>query len=264
MDHDLASDLRFALELADLSDPISSARFRSRDLRVETKPDATFVTEADRAVEGALRERIAERAPGDAVLGEELGSSGGERPNGRRWILDPIDGTHGYMRGIPIWATLIALEIDGDLVVGVASAPALGHRWWGARGLGAFADGRPIHVSAVDRIEDAHISFDSVAGLERAGLGERFLALAGRCWRTRAFGDFWQHMLVAEGAVDIVVEPSVSLWDLAASKVIVEEAGGRFTDLAGESRADGGSAVSTNGLLHRDVLAALGTAGPPS
>jgi len=247
-------DLAFALSLADVADPISAGRFRAADLHVEAKPDRTFVTEADREIEQVLRARIEAERPGDGILGEEFGGSGESL---RRWVIDPIDGTHNYLRGIPIFGTLIALEVEGEGVLGVVSAPALGHRWWAVRGLGAFADGRPLRVSGVSRLEDAQLSFDSVRGFEERGLGERFLALSRRCWRTRGFGDFWQHMLVAEGAVDVCVEPDVAHWDLAASKVIVEEAGGRFTDLLGAARADGGSAVASNGLLHDEVLAAL-------
>jgi histidinol-phosphatase len=172
-------------------------------------------------------------------------------------VLDPIDGTKNYVRGIPVWATSIALQRAGESVVGVVSAPALGRRWWAARGEGAFADGEAIRVSDVGDLADAQLSYDSVPGFEAHGLGERFLDLARRCWRTRAFGDFWSHVLVAEGALDVAVEPEVSLWDVAAVQVIVEEAGGRFTDLGGAARPDGGSAVSTNGRLHDDVLAAL-------
>ena len=230
------------------------ARFRAADLVVSTKPDLTPVTEADRSVERALRERISVARPGHAVMGEEYGSEGsGEW----RWILDPIDGTKNYVRGVPIWATCIALQHHGQVTVGVVSAPALGRRWWAALGQGAFAGGQPIRVSAVASVADAQLSYDSVPGFESCGLGEQFLALARRCWRTRGLGDFWSHVLVAEGAVDIAVEPEVAVWDVAAIQVIVEEAGGRFTDLGGTARPDGGSAVSTNGILHDEVLAAL-------
>jgi histidinol-phosphatase len=252
-------DLSFALELADLADSISLPRFRDAELVVESKPDRSPVTEVDREVERAMRERIGADRAGQAILGEEFGVDAAEHAAAVRWILDPIDGTKNYVRGIPVFATLIALEREGELVVGVASAPALGRRWWAARGEGAFADGRPIAVSKVERLEDAQLCYDSVPGFERHGLGKRFLDLARRCARNRGFGDFWQHMLVAEGAADIAVEPEVALWDLAASKVIVEEAGGRFTDLSGAARADGGSALSTNGQLHDEVLAILGT-----
>ncbi|HEX2117612.1 MAG TPA: histidinol-phosphatase [Acidimicrobiales bacterium] len=242
------------MELADLADGMTLARFRDRELEVITKPDLTPVTEADRAVEQALRARIAEARPGHGVLGEEFGEEPG---NGRRWVLDPIDGTKNYVRGIPVWATCIALQNEDEVVVGVVSAPALGRRWWAGRGEGAFAGGQPIRVSAVGGLADAQLSYDSVMSFEAYGLGDRFLGLARRCWRSRGLGDFWSHVLVAEGAVDVAVEPEVSLWDVAAIQVIVEEAGGRFTDLSGAARPDGGSAVSTNGLLHDDVLAAL-------
>ena len=230
------------------------ARFRDRELVVTTKPDLTPVTEADRTVEQALRERITAARPDHGIVGEELGAEGG---TAWRWILDPIDGTKNYVRGIPVWATCIALQREEEVMVGVVSAPALGRRWWAARGEGAFADGQPIRVSAVADLADAQMSYDSVRSFEAYGLGERFLDLARRCWRTRGLGDFWSHVLVAEGAVDIAAEPEVSVWDVAAIQVIVEEAGGRFSDLSGAARPDGGSAVSTNGLLHDEVLAAL-------
>ncbi len=257
-----AADLTLALQLADLADGISMARFGASDLQVATKADLTPVSEADHAVEDALRRRLGVVRPGQAVLGEERGDDVCSSGASARWIVDPIDGTKNYVRGVPVWATLIALQRDGRLVVGVVSAPALGRRWWASRGDGAFADGRRIHVSKVAAVADAFISYD---GLERfdgpetaaSADGGRLLRLARRCWRSRGFGDFWSHVLVAEGAVDIAAEPEVSLWDVAAIQVIVEEAGGRFTDLAGEARADGGSAVSTNGLLHDEVVAAL-------
>ncbi|MGH9025822.1 MAG: histidinol-phosphatase [Acidimicrobiia bacterium] len=248
------ADLELALELADLADGVTRPRFRARDLHVETKPDLTPVTEADRNVEQALRERLTATRPDDAVLGEEFGTTG---TGVRRWIIDPIDGTKNFVRGVPVWASLVALEVDRTIAVGVVSAPALGRRWWAARGQGAFADGASIRVSAVADIDDAHLAYDSVAGWDTRGLETEFLDLARRCWRTRGFGDFWSHMLVAEGACDIAVEPQVALWDLAPLLVIVEEAGGRFTDLGGDARADGGSAVSTNALLHDEVLDAF-------
>jgi histidinol-phosphatase len=248
------ADLAFALELADLADTITLERFLADDLVVETKPDRTPVTEADRAVERLLRKRIGEERPGHGVVGEEFGA---DQPAGARWILDPIDGTKNYLRGIPVWATLIALERDGRVAVGVASAPALHRRWWAARGQGAFVNGRPIRVSRVAELSDAVLSHASIGSWEQHGLGEQFLTLARDCWRTRGFGDFWSHMLVAEGAADLAVEPEVELWDLAAPQVIIEEAGGRFTDLDGTATPAGGSAVSTNGLLHDRVLATL-------
>ena len=241
----MSPDLSLALELADLADDIALSRFRARDLLVETKPDLSPVTEADMAVEQAIRERLAIERPKDAVLGEEYGSDGsGER----RWIVDPIDATKNYLRGIPIFATLIALDDQ----VAVVSAPALGRRWWAQRGKGAFTEGRRLEVSHVARVEDAVLTFTSLHGFD-----ERFFALAGRSWAARGFGDFWQYMLLAEGAVDACVESVANLWDLAAPKLIVEEAGGRFTDLAGDARADGGSALASNGLLHDELLAAL-------
>jgi histidinol-phosphatase len=247
-------ELAFALELADLADAITLGRFLADDLVVETKPDLTPVTEADRAVEMVLRKRIGEERPGHGVVGEEFGA---DQPGGRRWILDPIDGTKNYLRGVPVWATLIALEREGRVEVGVASAPALQRRWWAARGEGAFVNGRRIRVSRVAELSDAVLSYASLGSWEEHGLGEQFLELARGCWRTRAFGDFWSHMLVAEGAADLAVEPEVQLWDLAAPQVIVEEAGGRFTDLGGTPTPAGGSSVSTNGLLHDRVLATL-------
>jgi histidinol-phosphatase len=242
------ADLRYALELADAADALTLPRFRATDLRVETKPDLTPVTDADRAVERMMRERIARDRPGEGVLGEEEGDDGGSV----RWIVDPIDGTKNFSRGIPVWASLIALERDGRVVCGVASAPALGHRWWAARGEGAFRDGERIEVSRIASLEEATVSFS------RSGLDDpKLLDLARRAWHAQPFSDFWAHLLVAEGAVEISVEHSMSTWDNAALQVIVEEAGGRFSDLRGDPRIDGGSGVSTNGLLHDLVLEEL-------
>jgi histidinol-phosphatase len=240
-------DLALALELADLADSISLPRFRALDLRVETKPDLTPVTDADRAVERALLGRIEAERPQDGVLGEEHGAR--HSATGRRWILDPIDGTRNFVRGIPLWATLIALEEAGDLTLGVVSAPALGRRWRARRGEGAFADASPIRASAVRRIEDAVFSYASL----RDGVAE----LARDAWHARTFSDFWQHVLVAEGAVDAAVDHVVNAWDIAAVRVIVEEAGGRCTDLTGGPALDSGSLVSTNGRLHDEVLRRL-------
>jgi histidinol-phosphatase len=248
-------DLGFALELADLADSLSLPRFRATDLSVETKPDMTPVTEVDRSVEQALRERIARDRPEDGVVGEEFGAEGAEAA---RWIIDPIDGTKNYVRGIPVWGTLIALERDGVVAAGVISAPALNRRrWWAARGEGAFADDHPIHVSEVSRLDDAQLLFGGLKAWKKTGFLDRLVDLVLRCWRGRGFGDFWMHMLVAEGAADVAAEPEVSLWDLAAVKLIVEEAGGRFTDLSGRATPSGGSALSTNGFLHDEVLAIL-------
>jgi len=239
----MSPDLSLALALADEADAISLRRFGASDLLVETKPDLTPVTEADRAVETAVREALARERPEDGVLGEEHGASGGTN---RRWIVDPIDGTRNYARGIPVWATLIALEEDRELRLGVVSAPALGRRWWAERGAGAFVNGEPIRVSHVGRIEDAVLCF---------ALEQPLPPLAHRCWHPRAYGDFWAHMLVAEGAVDGAVDAiGVKVWDLAAILPIVEEAGGTFTDRGGVARVDGGSAVTSNGLLHAALL----------
>jgi histidinol-phosphatase len=244
-----------ALELADAADRITMARFRASDLVVDTKPDLTLVTEGDRAVEEMVRERLALAHPDDAIVGEEYGATGS---SARRWIVDPIDGTSGYARGIPVWATLLALERDGALAVGVMSAPALGARWWGTPSDGAFRDGRRVRVSEVARLADAHLSCEGLPRFELVGRGAQIVALERRCWRTRGFGDFWPYAMVADGSIDVAVEPQgLSLWDLAAPMVVVQAAGGRFTDLDGVPRADGGSAVATNGRLHDDVLAAL-------
>jgi len=253
-------DLALALELADVADSITRERFQAADLVVETKPDLTPVTEADTAVERTLRERLAEIRPGDAIVGEEYGSS--ETPeNGRRWIVDPIDGTKNYVRGIPVWATLLALQEGEEMTVGVVSAPALGRRWWAAKGAGAFmsdglSDGpRRLRVSAVRALDDAQLCTSGLDGWDSTGGLDGLLALARSCWRTRGFGDFWIYMLVAEGVAEIGCEAAVSLWDLAAPQVIVEEAGGTFTDLSGVPTAAGGNALATNGLLHADALA---------
>jgi histidinol-phosphatase len=252
-------DLALALSLADASDAITMKHFRT-SFEVRTKSDRTPVTEVDEAVERLIREQINTERPGDGILGEEFGATGSSR---RRWIIDPIDATRNYIRGIPIFATLIALQEnggkdeDGHLTVGVVSAPALHRRWWAARGEGAFCNGEPIRVSSVTALPEAHLSYDDLAGFTKADVELRFLAFVRACGRTRAFGDFWSHMLVAEGAIDVAIEPEVALWDLAALQIIIEEAGGRFTSLGGIARPDRGSAVSTNGVLHDAVLAAF-------
>ena len=259
----LADDLALAHELADAADVITLDRFRALDLQVDTKPDLTPVSDADRAVEQAVRRRLATSRPGDAVLGEEYGTTSGADGDGpRRWVVDPVDGTKNFVRGVPVWATLVALQVDEQVAVGVVSAPALGRRWWAARGLGAHAgasqsDSRQLRVSGVTSLSDAHLSYSSLTGWEEQHRLDGLLDLSRRVWRTRAFGDFWSHVLVAEGAVDISCEPEVSLWDLAPLQVVVEEAGGRFTDLSGAARPDGGSVVCSNGPLHDEVLAAL-------
>jgi histidinol-phosphatase len=253
-------DLRFAHVLADAADDITTRRFRALDLTVDTKPDLTPVTDADRAVEEQIRHVLRRSRPRDAVLGEEFGRIGS---GPRCWVVDPIDGTKNYVRGVPVWATLIALLMDGEPVAGVASAPALNRRWWAARDGGAWT-GRSLakatrcQVSGVRDLADASFSYSGISGWEKAGSLPGFVALTRAVWRTRAYGDFWSYMLTAEGAVDVAAEPEVSLWDLAAVQIIVEEAGGRFTDLSGAARPDGGNAVATNGHLHDEVLKVLG------
>ncbi|MBV9292769.1 MAG: histidinol-phosphatase [Frankiales bacterium] len=256
---DVTADLALALELADAADAVTMQRFGAVDLAVETKPDLTPVSDADRAVETAVRERLGVDRPGDAVLGEEYGESGAST---RRWIVDPVDGTRNFVRGAPVWATLLALQSEDDIVLGVVSAPALGRRWWAARGSGAwtsYGGGAPVpcHVSKVNALGDAFLAYSSLQGWGERGSLDGFLDLTRAVWRTRGFGDFWSHMLVAEGAVDLSCEPEVSLWDLAALQPIVEEAGGRFTDLSGVRGPGGGSVMCSNGLLHDDALALL-------
>jgi histidinol-phosphatase len=254
------NDLSLALALADVADAVSLPRFGALDLRVETKPDDTPVSDADTATERAIRALLAERRPGDAVLGEEYGESG---TGARRWIVDPIDGTKNYVRGVPVWATLIALMEADEAYVGVVSAPALNRRWWAARGQGAWlsvgrGEPRHLHVSQVGELADASFSYSSLHGWDQAPGGrDGVLALDRQVWRSRGYGDFWQHAMVAEGVIDAAAEPEVSLWDLAALAVLVEEAGGAFTDLRGRRGPDGGSALSSNGALHDTVLATL-------
>ena len=259
--HDLKSDLELALRLADVADGISLKRYQALDLVIETKPDASPVTDADKAVESAIRSEISKLRSEDLVVGEEFGSP--DSLAGKYyWVIDPIDGTKNYLRGVPTWATLIGLiDPSGKVIVGVVSAPALARRWWAADGLGAktqFNSGvnsgevTELKVSKVSKLSDASISYSDLVGW-----GERkakFVALQEKIWRTRGHGDFWSHMLVAEGAVDVAVEPSLSLWDMAALDVIVREAGGKFTNLDGKDGPHGGSAISSNGLLHRDFI----------
>ncbi|WP_229403071.1 histidinol-phosphatase [Micromonospora okii] len=267
-----AADLALAHLLADRADAISAARFRALDLRVEAKPDLTPVSDADTAVEREIRAVLTERRPGDGLLGEEYGEQPPAGPGGRRWVIDPIDGTKNFVRGVPVWATLIAL-LEGDRpVLGLVSAPALGRRWWGALGEGAYAgpdaaSGAPIRVSRVNRLADASLCYSSLDGWEATGRLEPMLQLMRDTWRSRAYGDFYGYMLLAEGALDVMVEPELSLWDVAALVPIVTEAGGTFTDLAGGPTPGGDpsvddSAVASNGPLHGEVLGRLGR--PPA
>lgn len=243
------ADLALALSLADAADQITMRHFRSASLSVRAKADTTPVSEADEATERMIRERLARERPHDAIVGEEFGSEG---TTARRWIIDPIDATKNYIRGVPVFATLIALEESGAGTIAVVSAPALQRRWWAERGAGAFCNGQPIRVSSIDDVRDVFLGYDTTPDEPPA-----YRTLLASCGRTRGFGDFWMHMLVAEGAMDAAIDPVVSHWDMAAIQVIVEEAGGRFTTLDGEARADGGSGVSTNGRVHDAILAVL-------
>ncbi len=252
-------DLRLALSIADQVDALTMQRFGDADLQVRTKPDLSPVTEADTDAERAIRSMLQRTRPRDMVVGEELEATGHGR---RQWILDPIDGTKNFVRGVPVWATLIALVDDRTPVVGVVSAPALGRRWWAAAGTGAYtgrslSSARQLGVSAVDHLADASLSYSSLSGWETRGLLPGFLDLTRRCWRTRAYGDFWSYMMLAEGAVDLACEPELALHDMAALVPIVTEAGGRFTGLDGTDGPWGADAVATNGALHEETLAVL-------
>ena len=256
---DYTDDLRLAHVLADSVDALTMERFRAQDLVVETKPDTTHVTDADKSAEEAIRAQLGRARARDSVLGEEFGETG---QGARQWIVDPIDGTANFVRGTPVWATLIGLVDEGVPVVGLVSAPALGRRWWASLGGGAYTgrsltSARRIHVSDVGRVEDASFSYSSLHGWEERGTLDEFLDLTRACWRTRAYGDFWSYCLVAEGAADIAAEPELNLHDMAALAPIVTEAGGRFTDLEGSDGPFGGNALATNGRLHEDVLKRL-------
>ncbi len=249
-------DLRLAHVIADQVDGLTMSRFKAQDLVVETKPDTTPVTDADRSAEEVVRAQLGRARPRDAVLGEELGHSG---TGARQWVIDPIDGTKNFVRGVPVWATLIALLDEGVPVLGVVSAPALGRRWWAAQGAGSWtgrslASASQLHVSRVTDLADASLSYSSLGGWEATGRLPGFLHLARTVWRTRAYGDFWSYCLVAEGAVEIATEPELALHDMAALVPVVTEAGGIFTSLEGEPGPFGGNAVATNGLLHRQVV----------
>ena len=274
--NDLQDDLALAHALADLADAITLDRYQAQDLVITNKPDNTPVTDADRAVETAIREALATHRPTDGLVGEEFGSDKGT--SGRYWVIDPIDGTKNFMRGVPTWATLIALvSVDAsgeeEVVVGIASAPALARRWSAAKGHGAFVRfnsgnndelledfdsasiDKKMSVSKVKELSDASISYSDFVGW-----GDRlepFQKMLANAWRSRGIGDFWSHMLVAEGAVDVAIEPSLAVWDMAALDIIVREAGGTFTNTAGQNGPFGGSGVSTNGLLHNAVINGL-------
>jgi histidinol-phosphatase len=261
-----AEDLKLALELADIADAITLPRFKASDLVVETKPDLTPVSESDKAAELAIREQLAKNRPDDFVIGEEFGGLPEDAKGGRAWILDPIDGTKSYVRGVATWSTLIALSDHDELTVAVVSMPAIRRRWWATRGGGAFVtgpgpDGDPvteqIHVSKVAALADAQLGWSGIEDWDAIGKGEQILALARGVWRTRGIGDAWQYMLVAEGAFEIATDPEATLWDLAAPCLIVEEAGGIFTSISGEKSAGAGSGFATNGLLHEAARALI-------
>jgi histidinol-phosphatase len=262
VDFTVADDLALALTAAAAADLVSLGRFQAQDLVISTKPDRTPVTDADRAVEAIIRATISGARPGDSILGEEMGSdsAAGAHP-GRQWIIDPIDGTAGFLRGLPIWATLIALAIDGVPVVGVVSAPALGQRWWGARGHGAHTlrkghkTSQALGTSSVAKLEDATVSYNSLPGWIGDDRGKQVVALATAAWRARALGDFWSYMLVAEGSLDVAGEADLQPYDMAALVPIIEEAGGKFSSLDGEPGVWAGTALATTSLLHDEVVA---------
>lgn len=254
-------DLRLAHILADSVDGLTMKRFKSQDLTVETKPDLTPVTDADREAEQVIRAQLGRVRNRDAVIGEEFGTTGS---GDRQWVIDPIDGTKNYVRGVPVWATLIGLIEDGEVVLGVVSAPALNRRWWAAAGSGAFtgrslSQATRLSVSSVNQLSDASLSYSSLSGWRDLGVREQFIELTDSVWRTRAYGDFWSYCMVAEGAVDLACEPELNLYDMAALVPIVAEAGGRFTSLAGQDGPFGDNALASNGLLHDAALDVLGT-----
>lgn len=263
MSSSYTDDLRLAHLLADDADALTMSRFRATDLRVDTKEDETPVSDADTAVEEGVRRTLGRARPRDAVEGEEQGRSGW---GPRRWILDPIDGTKNFVRGVPVWATLLALSVEDEIVVGIVSAPALGRRWWASKGEGAFAGkslrlSQQCQVSTVTELADAFISYSDLSEWKEHGRAREFLQLLDECGRSRAFGDFWSYVLLAEGTVDIATEPELDMHDMAALSVIVTEAGGTFTSLNGEAGPYGGNALATNGRLHEDVLALIGDPG---
>ncbi|MFZ3568281.1 histidinol-phosphatase [Streptomyces sp. BH097] len=260
---DYQDDLRLAHVLADVADAATMDRFKALDLKVETKPDMTPVSEADKAAEELIRGNLQRARPRDAILGEEYGIQG---TGPRRWVIDPIDGTKNYVRGVPVWATLISLMEAGEggyqPVVGVVSAPALQRRWWAAKRAGAYT-GRSltsasrIHASNVGRLEDASFAYSSLTGWEEQGRLDGFLDLSRTVWRTRGYGDFWPYMMVAEGSIDMCAEPELSLWDMAAPSIVVSEAGGSYTGLDGRPGPHSGNAAASNGLLHDQLLSYL-------
>ncbi|PQZ88573.1 histidinol-phosphatase [Arthrobacter sp. MYb227] len=252
-------DLRLAHVIADSVDSLTLSRFKAVDLVVETKPDLTPVSDADKAAEQAIRSHLSRARPRDAITGEEFGTTG---KSNRHWVIDPIDGTKNFVRGVPVWATLIALIEDGEPVVGLVSAPALNRRWWAAKDMGAYtgksmASAHRLQVSSVAKLSDASLSYSSLSGWKERGQRDNFIELTDSLWRTRAYGDFWSYCMVAEGAVDLACEPELSLYDMAALVPIVREAGGRFTSVEGVEGCNGGNAIASNTLLHDAALEIL-------
>lgn len=255
----MIKDLDLALKLADRADEIALKRFRALDLLVETKPDRSPVTDADRAVEAELRSVVAEYRPADTFIGEEFENTGS---SDRNWIVDPIDGTANYLRGVPIWASLIALRVDGVITTSVVSAPALGRRWWAQRGNGAFTMDisgtvRTLQVSKISELEDSSISYNNMQLWDQAGKLNQLIELSRKVWRTRAYGDFYSYMLLAEGTIDLVAEHDLKIYDIAALVPIVEEAGGKISDLTGPLTDNSSSVMASNGLLHSEFQQAL-------
>jgi histidinol-phosphatase len=253
-------DLALALELADAADAISLPRFRALDLNIETKPDMSPVTDADKSVEQALITQLALKRPGDAIVGEEFGSSG---QSTRKWIIDPIDGTANFVRGVPVWATLIALSIDDKPTVSVVSAPALGARWWAAPRVGAHTKSvtggeRKLAVSKVSKLENCSLSYNNLQLWQSSHYLPQLLKLSEAVWRTRAYGDFWSYMLLAEGSVDVVAEHDLKIYDIAALVPIIEQAGGTLTDFSGEFSESTSSVLATNKVIHKTVIDFLG------
>jgi histidinol-phosphatase len=250
-----AADLALAQSMADAADQISLARFMALDLNIETKPDRSPVTDADRAVELALKAILAEHRPADAIIGEEFGASAG---GNRSWIIDPIDGTANYMRGLPVWATLIALAIDGKPVLSVVSAPALGRRWWAGPESSAYTrdvsgEVRSIQVSKINELENASFSYNNLQLWDAEGYLDELIALSREVWRTRAYGDFLSYMFLAEGSLEIVAEHDLKVYDIAALVPIVEQAGGQFSAFNGPLTEATSSVLATNGKLHTPV-----------
>jgi histidinol-phosphatase len=250
-----SEDLEFAFELADLADEISLARFSALDLKIDTKPDLSPVTDADMSIERAIKQKLEQLRPSDGVIGEEYGESGTKT---RQWIVDPIDGTANFMRGVPVWGTLIALAIDSKPLVSVVSAPALGRRWWASPDAGAFTRElsgvvRRLQVSSISELATSSFSYNSLKGWQQSGYLEQLLSISSKVWRTRAYGDFWSYMLLAEGSVDIVAEHDLKIYDIAALVPIIEQAGGVITGFDGLLNPDTSSILATNGSLHEEI-----------